>query len=89
LEDVAQQYAKAYCVKVEECMGEDAFAATYPGGQTECAAGSLKIHGTNEKSICSQEEWDKCTSDLKKTTCVMGDAGDLSRPKIPKSCQDC
>lgn len=89
LEDVAKQYAKSYCVKVEQCMGAEAFDATYPGGQPECAAGSLKIRGTNEQSICTQEEWDKCSADLEKTTCVVGDAGDLSRPKIPKSCLDC
>jgi hypothetical protein len=87
LTDVATQYAEAYCVTLEECMGADEFKKAYPGGQKDCATRTFSIHGTNEKSICTQEQWDTCTKELEESTCVESDAG--VRPKIPDSCQGC
>jgi len=88
LTDVARQYSEAYCVKLEVCMTPTAFATVYPGGQEDCAERTLTISGTSEKSICTQEQWDTCTKDLKESTCVIGPSGE-SRPKIPDSCQGC
>ena len=87
LTDVASQYGESYCIKLEECMGTTDFELAYPGGQEDCAARTFSIHGTSEKSICTQEEWDECTKDLEDSTCVESDAG--VRPKIPDSCQGC
>jgi len=87
LTDVAKQYGAAYCVKLEECMGSADFEAAYPGGQDDCAAQTFSIHGTNERSICTQEKWDECTEDLEDSTCVESDAG--VRPKVPDSCEGC
>lgn len=88
LEDIAKQYGASYCVKLEECVGPDEFIASYPGGQEECATKAFRIHGTDERSLCSQEEWDDCFDKLEDSTCVTDDAG-TSRPKIPDTCQGC
>jgi len=88
LTDVATQYGEAYCVKLEDCMGTEDFELAYPGGQEDCAARTFSIHGTSEKSTCTQEEWDKCTKDLEEGTCTTSDAGAV-RPTIPDSCQGC
>lgn len=88
LTEVAEQYGESYCLKLEECMGTEDFELAYPGGQDDCQARTFSIHGTNEKSTCTQEEWDKCTKDLEESTCVESDAG-ASRPKVPDSCQGC
>jgi hypothetical protein len=88
LTDVAKQYGKSYCSKLEVCMGSDDFKLAYPGGQDDCALRTFRIHGTDERSLCTQEDWDECTGDLEKTTCVESDAG-VSRPKIPDTCQGC
>ncbi len=90
LTDVATQYSEAYCVKLQVCMDEaspGSFAKVYPGGQEDCAQRTLSISGTSEKSICTQQQWDACTADLKKTECV--GAATARRPKIPDSCQGC
>ena len=90
LTDVAKQYSKAYCVKLEVCMNQQTpgvFEKVYPGGQDDCAERTLSISGTSEKSICSQAQWDTCTTDLEKTECV--GAAEARRPKIPDSCQGC
>lgn len=104
LTEVAKQYSQAYCEALEVCMGATDFNAVYVGGQDDCADRTLTISGTSEKSICTQEQWDKCTSELrsqKREDCVgtsdggAGDGGtadggiDAPRPKIPDSCQGC
>ena len=88
LRDVARQYSESYCIKLEECLTHETFISAYPGGQEDCASRTMTISGTNEKSICPQEQWDKCMSDLEDSTCLISDAGE-SRPKIPDSCKGC
>jgi hypothetical protein len=87
LTDIAAQYGASYCVKLEQCMGTSDFDQAYPGGQEDCALRTFRIHGTDERSLCTQEQWDTCTEDLEKSTCVETDG--ISRPKIPDSCQGC
>jgi hypothetical protein len=90
LTDVARQYSEAYCTSLRVCMNEaqaGAFDQVYPGGLDECTDRTLTISGTSEKSICSQEQWDRCAEDLRKAECT-GDAT-ARRPVIPPSCQGC
>ncbi len=89
LEDIAKQYGAAYCKKLETCMGANAFNQSYSGGQEECASRVFRIHGTDERSLCSQEKWDICTTDLEENAdCVEDETGN-KRPEIPASCQGC
>ena len=88
LTDVAKQYGQAYCKKLEVCLGVEQFEQSYPGGQDDCVMRTFRIHGTDERSLCTQEQWDRCTKDLEITSCHASDAG-VSRPKIPDSCQGC
>ena len=91
LEDVAKQYGISYCMKLSQCMGEKSFDEVYPDGYEECASRTYKIYGTDERSVCSQEQWDECSKDMEsggKDTCIKTDAGVL-RPKIPESCHGC
>ena len=90
LTDVARQYSTAYCTALKVCMDEQkagTFATVYPGGQDDCAERTLSLSGTSEKSICTQEQWDTCTTDLEKAECV--GSTEARRPKIPDSCQGC
>ena len=87
LTEVAVQYGTSYCKKLEECVGKTAFQQSYPEGQEDCTQRTFRIHGTDERSICSQEQWDRCTEDLENSSCRMTDG--VARPEIPESCQDC
>ena len=87
--EVAEQYGLAYCKKLRVCMGAD-FDLSYPGGVEDCAMRTFRIYGTSERSICPQERWDTCTTDLQsvQNTCVKSESGTM-RPKLPDSCMDC
>lgn len=87
-QDVVDESTPAICEKVKECSGEIAFSRAYPGGVEDCVtrtkAEVSKKYGDDleRRSVCTDEQLDKCISDLRAATCP----ADGSAPAAPCDC---
>ncbi|MBX3231768.1 MAG: hypothetical protein KIT84_42755 [Labilithrix sp.] len=86
-EEVIDKTTPAICAKGRECYGEEKYLQAYPGGDDDCIKRTKD--GVKEKrkedldnpSVCTDEEVDKCITDLKAAQCKEG-----GLPDVPCKC---
>lgn len=85
--EAAGAFGQAYCGALKTCVGATEFDNAYPGGVAACGKQIYRIEESDDKSVCSEKEWDACVKDFQTTTCVPFDGG--VAPLIPDSCRGC